>query len=344
VKRPVLAVSIGCPAGIGPDVAIRAAARLTGARCVLVGDHDTIRRAARRARVASWRLCGVGSRGQARRIPRGSIGLWEHGTSLSRPAVPGRPTERDGAATLAWIAQACDLVAVGTGDALVTGPVSKAVIAASGAPGARGFAGHTEYLAERLGAGEVVMAFHGRALATALVTTHLSLSAVPAAISAPRVARACTALAGLLTALGCRPPRVLVAALNPHAGEDGMFGQEERAAIVPGIVRARRQLARRGCRAILRGPVGAETAFRLAARGRCDGVVAMYHDQATIPCKLVGFGDMVNVTLCLPIVRTSVDHGTAYDLAGTGRPSSRSMAAAMALAARLARGGGTRPA
>jgi 4-hydroxythreonine-4-phosphate dehydrogenase len=265
------------------------------------------------------------------------MGLWEHSSPVARPVVRGRPSAADGAASLSWIAAACDLAAQGICDALVTGPVSKAVIASSGAPGARCFGGHTEYLAERLGAGEVVMAFAGRSLTTALVTTHLPVAAVPAAITAPRVARACVYLAELLVALGRRSPRLVVAALNPHAGEQGMFGGEERSAIVPGIQRARRRLGRAGVAATLTGPMGAESAFRLAAGSSFDGVVGMYHDQATIPCKLLGFGDMVNVTLGLPILRTSVDHGTAYDAARAGRPSPRSMVAAMAMAARLAR-------
>jgi 4-hydroxythreonine-4-phosphate dehydrogenase len=142
-------------------------------------------------------------------------------------------------------------------------------------------------------------------------------------------------LARLLRALGVRRPRIVVAALNPHAGEGGLLGDEERTRIAPGIALARARLDAEGTAADLSGPLGAETAVRLAARGDYDGAVMMYHDQATIPSKLLGFGEAVNVTLGLPIVRTSVDHGTGYDLAGTGRADARGMREAIALAARL---------
>ncbi len=222
-------------------------------------------------------------------------------------------------------------------DALVTGPVSKHAIATSGAPGSERFRGHTEHLAERLGAAEVVMAFSSPELTTALVTTHLPLLAVPAAITPFAVATSTYWLVRLLLALGRKRPRLAVAALNPHAGEGGLLGDEETTRIAPGIQRARERLAREGLAAELTGPLGAETAIRLAACGAFDGVVTMYHDQATIPSKLLGFGEAVNVTLGLPIVRTSVDHGTAYDLAGTGRADPRGMREALALAVKLSR-------
>jgi 4-hydroxythreonine-4-phosphate dehydrogenase len=230
---------------------------------------------------------------------------------------------------------------------MVTGPVSKHAIATSGAPGSERFRGHTEHLAERLGAAEVVMAFAGETLTTALVTTHLPLSAVPAAVTPEAVATSVYWLSRLLRSLGVRRPRVAVAALNPHAGEGGLLGDEERTRIAPGIALARTRLAGEGIRAEISGPLGAETALRLAVRGQrgghprppgqFDGVVTMYHDQATIPSKLLGFGEAVNVTLGLPLIRTSVDHGTAYDLAGTGKADPRGMREAIALAVRLSR-------
>jgi 4-hydroxythreonine-4-phosphate dehydrogenase len=220
---------------------------------------------------------------------------------------------------------------------LVTGPVSKHAIATSGAAGAEHFRGHTEHLAELLGADEVVMAFWSRELVTALVTTHVRLAAVPGAITPRAVATSTFWLASLMRALRTRRPRIAVAALNPHAGEHGLLGDEEQRCIAPGVEAARGRLARDGLDAEVTGPLGAETAIRLAARGVYDGVVCMYHDQATIPSKLLGFGEAVNVTLGLPLVRTSVDHGTAYDLAGTGRADARGMREAIALAVRLCR-------
>ncbi len=225
----------------------------------------------------------------------------------------------------------------GIAAALVTGPVSKKAVAGSGAPGSERFRGHTEHLAERLGAAEVVMAFSSQKLTTALVTTHLPLAAVPAAITPEAVATTTYWITRLCQALGRARPRLAVAALNPHAGEGGLLGDEETTRIGPGIAMARARLAAEGLAAEISGPLGAETALRLAARGAYDGVVTMYHDQATIPSKLLGFGEAVNVTLGLPIVRTSVDHGSAYDLAVTGKADARGMREVLVLAVLLAR-------
>jgi 4-hydroxythreonine-4-phosphate dehydrogenase len=230
-------------------------------------------------------------------------------------------------------------VAGGDADALVTGPVSKEIIVRSGAPGAGRFLGHTEHLQRRLRAREVVMAFWSPRLVTALVTTHLPLARVPRAVTADGVARATYWLSWLLSRVAPRVPRVAVASLNPHAGEGGLLGREEAASIVPGIARAKARLQADRIAAAVEGPIPAETAFRLAAGQRWDGVVAMYHDQATIPMKLASFGDAVNVSLGLPIVRTSVDHGTAYDRAGTFTADARGMRAALELAEKLALSG-----
>jgi 4-hydroxythreonine-4-phosphate dehydrogenase len=339
--RAALAVSVGCPAGIGPEVALAAAAKDRGARCVLVGDVELLRTLAAERRIARRRLVELPDSGAIGRLTPGQIGLWAASAPLGRAVRPGRPNAAAGAAQLRWIDQACALVAEGHCQALVTAPAAKATIASSGAAGARRFRGHTEHLARRLGVDEreVGMAFAGGGLTTALCTTHLPLARVPRALSAERVATVCLRLAELLGRLGCAHPQIAVAGLNPHAGEGGLLGGEEQRIITPGIRLARRRASRRGAR--LHGPLGAETAFRLAAAGELDGVVAMYHDQATIAAKLMGFGDSVNVTLGLPIVRTSVDHGTAYDLAGRGRASPRAMRSALALALRLAGSSGT---
>ena len=334
--RPVLAVSIGCPSGIGPEVSVVAAARASNVASVLVGDEAVIRRAARLRRVAARRLVPVLDRREAALLPPGSIGIFRGSTAMLSPSDPGAPTAEAGAAQLAWINEAAGLVRSGEADALVTGPVSKLAIATSGAAGAAGFLGHTEHLARLLRSREVVMAFWSPELCTSLVTTHLPLAEVPAAITPKGVSASAFWLAHLLRGLGLSRPRIAVAALNPHAGEGGLLGREEEERIAPGIRLARRRLARAGIEADLKGPMGAETAYRLAAGRGFDGVVGMYHDQATIPSKLVSFGEAVNVTLGLPIIRTSVDHGTAYDRAGTGRAGAGGMEAAMDLAARLA--------
>lgn len=336
---PRLVVSVGCPCGIGPEVAVAAAAMHRGGRVLLVGDDRVLRDAARGRGVPDARFVRVSEPEEAWSLPRLRIGVWQPTTDLREAdRRPGRPTRASGAAQLAWVDAACDLVVAGGADAMVTGPVSKEAIASSGAPGARSFLGHTEHLQRRLRAREVVMAFWSPALVTALVTTHLPLARVPRSITPAAVARAVYWLAWLLARTSKASPRVAVAALNPHAGEGGLLGAEERTRVSPGIARARERLRRDRVDAEIVGPLGAESAFRLALAGRWGGVVAMYHDQATIPMKLVEFGEAVNVSLGLPIVRTSVDHGTGYDLAGRWKADARGMAAALALACRLSDG------
>jgi 4-hydroxythreonine-4-phosphate dehydrogenase len=317
----MIVVSTGCPAGVGPEVSVAAAAR-TREPCVLVGDLGTLLDAARLVGVPERKLAPFAGRPE-----RGKIHVYHVGPALS---VRDRSSKRAGRAQLDYVAAAYDLVAQTPGRALVTGPVSKQAIARSGAPGTAKFRGHTEWLGERDGARRTVMCFVAPTFATSLVTTHLPLSKVPRAIDAASVKAAVLALGDLLRALGVRRPRIAVASLNPHAGEGELLGSEEKRAILPGM-----RGAGRGLR--LSGPIGAETAFRKAHAGDFDGVVAMYHDQATVPLKLVAFGTAVNVTMGLGIVRTSVDHGTGYDIAWKGRADPSGMSAAIALAARLVR-------
>ncbi|HEX8790259.1 MAG TPA: 4-hydroxythreonine-4-phosphate dehydrogenase PdxA [Polyangiaceae bacterium] len=332
-----IAVSIGCPCGIGPEVSVVAAASERRARVLLVGDERAIREAATGRRIAQKRIVRVARPEDAWGLPRGTVPVWQPtGDLAARDRAPGKPTARSGAAQLAWIDAACDLVAAGGADALATGPVSKEAIVRSGLREARAFRGHTEHLQRRLRSREVVMAFWSPRISTSLVTTHLPLARVPAAITPAAVERATFWLAWLVARLERRAARVAVASLNPHAGEGGLLGREEEARIAPGIDRARARLRAARVAAAVEGPVPAESAMRLAVGGRWDGVVAMYHDQATIPMKLVDFGEAVNVSLGLPIVRTSVDHGTGYDRAGTWTADARGMKEAIAIAARLA--------
>lgn len=317
---PRLAISVGCPCGIGPEVSVVAAAKRRNV--ILVGDRGAI--------LAAAKLRGVDP---------ARLNIVQPGPALAASARrPGHPTRASGAAQLAWIDAATDLVRAGDADALVTGPVSKDVIARSGAgPMAAKFLGHTEHLQERLGASEVTMAFWSEKLTTSLVTTHLALADVPRAITPAAVARAVFWTAHFLAKIGQggRSPRLAVASLNPHAGEGGLLGKEESRSITPGIARAKARLAKAKIQVELVGPIPAESAIRIGANGGFAGVVAMYHDQATIPMKLLGFGEAVNVSLGLPIVRTSVDHGTAYDRAGKGTADARGMLEAIDLAVRL---------
>ncbi len=296
MSAPLL-VPTGDPAGVGPEIAVRAARQL-GADVRLFGD------AARLARLDP------------------GVAVTDTGAVDDATIAARAPSARGGAAQLASLDAAIDRALAGEGRAVVTAPTCKEAIELSGTR----FTGQTEHLARRAGLLEdaVTMLFLGPRVRVALVTTHLSLRAVPDAITGPRVERACRHLREALAALGHASARVAVCGLNPHAGEGGLFGTEEREVIGP-AARA----------AGVEGPLGAETAFRRAAAGELDGVVAMYHDQATIASKLVDWTEAVNVTWGLPFVRTSVDHGVAYDAAAAGTASELGMLAAMRLALRL---------
>lgn len=328
----LLVVSTGCPAGIGPEVSVAAAAKLKGAAALLLGDEQTLRAAAELCGVAQRRLV----RWDGRSRDPSKIHLAQVGDVLGRrDRAPGKPNAQAGVAQLEYVEAGFTLVKSSLRAALVTAPVSKAAIAHSGLSRARRFLGHTEWLQELDGAKSSVMCFWSERLATSLVTTHLPLGKVPRAISVTGVASATVELGRLLLRLGKKRPHLAVASLNPHAGESELLGGEEARAIAPGIARAARTL---GTSVRLSGPVGAETAYRKASAGGFDGVVAMYHDQATIPMKLLAFGDAVNVTAGLSIVRTSVDHGTAYDIAWRNQADAGGMLAALQLGARLVNG------
>ena len=219
-------------------------------------------------------------------------------------------------------------------DAIATAPVNKEAFRLAGLP----WNGHTDLLAHLTGAPDVAMMFYSEALCVVLATVHIALADVPRAITRESLETTIALTARELPRFGVAAPRIAVAGLNPHAGEHGLFGREEETAIVPAIAAAR------GRGIDVSGPFPADTVFVRARRGEFDVVVACYHDQGLIPVKLVAFGEAVNVTLGLPIVRTSVDHGTAFDIAGKGIADPQSMIAAVLLAARLARRGPERAA
>ncbi len=326
----MLFVSLGCPAGVGPEVAVAAALR-SASKVVLVGSGDVIRQAQAVAKSTRKQLVEFADAPPK----RGQIAVHDPGPALHRRDYrPGRPSKLASRAALGWIDAAIELTLRHPGSALVTGPANKGAIARSGAKGAARFRGHTEHIERRVASGRSVMCFYAPTFSTSLVTTHLPVARAARSITTESVCAATVELAAFLRSIGVPEPHIVIASLNPHAGESELLGVEEGRAIVPGIARARRLLSRR---ARLDGPIGAETAYRLAHAGKIHGVVAMLHDQATIPTKLVAFGDAVNVTLGLPIVRTSVDHGTAYDVAWTGRADPDGMLAAMKLASRLAK-------
>src|SRR6185503_6489349 len=243
--------------------------------------------------------------------------------ALPAPVEPGKLDTRNAAYVLAMLRRGTELCVAGTAQALVTAPVQKSVITQSGVK----FSGHTELLAELTGAPQPVMLLAGKQLRVALATTHLPLRAVAAALDRAKLESLIRIVhRDLQRRFRIERPRVLVLGLNPHAGESGTIGTEEQTLIEPAV----RTLAAEGLD--VAGPVSADTAFTPESLARCDVVVAMYHDQGLPVLKALSFGEIVNVTLGLPIVRTSVDHGTALDLAGTRRARHDSLVAAVELA------------
>lgn len=344
--RPVV-ISTGCPRGIGPEVSVVSAYRLRQqVPVILVGDRQLIERAAQRRAVPDqWLKRGTEWSGElsadaiapwapGRRSGDAPLYFYNPGPALDPSARwLGHPTAADGQAQLAYI-EAAFALCKARGLALATGPVSKEVIAHCGLKRAAKFRGHTEWLEQLDGAPYSVMCFASERLTTSLVTTHVPIKQLSRLLTPELVRRAVVELYDLLARVGKKRPSIVVCSLNPHAGEGELLGSEERTAIVPGTQAAQLELGRR---ARIVGPIGAETAYRKAAGQAFDGVVAIYHDQATIPMKLIAFGDAVNVTQGLSIVRTSVDHGTAYDIAKKAVADEQGMISAITLANRLAR-------
>jgi 4-hydroxythreonine-4-phosphate dehydrogenase len=327
VEQP-LALTFGDPAGIGPDITLHAwTARLQTDEpllppFVLLGDPDVL---AARAR-------GLGIGVQIETIEEAAAASAVFADALpvlpvpvARPVVAGRPDPDNAAAVQRSIERAVDLVRKGEARAVVTNPISKATLASAGF----GFPGHTEFLAALAGleASDAVMMLVGEDLKVVPVTIHLPLKDVFAALSTERILETLEIVArDVARYFGVTRPRIAVTGLNPHAGEDGTMGREEIDVIAPAIDAAR------GLGLDVTGPYPADTLFHEAARRTYDVAVAMYHDQALIPVKTLAFDTGVNVTLGLPFVRTSPDHGTAFALAGTGKASPRSLIAALRLA------------
>jgi 4-hydroxythreonine-4-phosphate dehydrogenase len=287
--KPRIAITAGDPAGIGPEIAQRAAA---DPRVLEVCEPMLF------------------------------------GPPADRTFPPGVLSADAGRAAYGTILRAVDAARGGAVAAMATAPINKEALRLAGLP----WNGHTDLLAHLTGARTVAMMFYSDALRVVLATVHLPIADVPKALTRESLAATIRLTACELPRFGYPSPRIAVAGLNPHAGEHGLFGSEEDTAIRPAI---------EACRAggiDVSGPFPADTLFVRARRGEFDVVVACYHDQGLIPVKLLAFGQAVNVTLGLPIVRTSVDHGTAFDIAGQGVADPESMVAAVLLAARLTRG------
>ena len=320
---PVVVVSSGEPAGIGPDISLALAARPFAARLAVLGDPALLES---RARLLGQRVELAPCNDAATVEPHRAGRLQVLPAALATTATAGVLDTRNAAYVLAMLRRATELCLAGSAQALVTAPVQKSVITQSGVA----FSGHTELLAELTGAPQPVMLLAGKSLRVALATTHLPLRAVAAALDRAQLESLIRIThRDLRRRFRIERPRVLVLGLNPHAGESGTLGTEEVTIIEPAV----RALAAEGLDVI--GPVSADTAFTPESLARCDVVVAMYHDQGLPVLKALSFGEIVNVTLGLPIVRTSVDHGTALSLAGTGRARPDSLFAAVELALAL---------
>jgi len=319
---PVIALTAGEPAGIGPDLCVALSRHELPCRLTVIADADMLHARADRLGLAVEFLHG------APLPPHRRGALHVHHVPAAAPVIPGQLDARNAAPVLALLDAAVDGCRDGRFDAMVTAPVHKGVINDAGIA----FTGHTEYLAERTRTPRVVMMLAGGGLRVALATTHLPLRAVPDAISRELLHEILGILHGTLQRqFGIPRPRILVAGLNPHAGESGHLGREEIDVIEPALERLRKQ----GMDVV--GPLPADTLFSRIRHDTCDAVLAMYHDQGLPVLKYASFGAGVNITLGLPIIRTSVDHGTALDLAGTPRAEVGSLLAAIDAATEMVR-------
>ncbi len=319
--KPIV-ITAGEPAGIGPDLCVLLAQHPRAESLVVVADPELL---ADRARRLGLPLRVIGYRdGEAAAREAGTLSVLP--VPLRQPAEPGRLDPANARYVLETLEVAVDRCIDGRFAAMVTAPVHKAVINEAGVP----FTGHTEFLAARAGIDRVVMMLATPGLRVALATTHLPLADVPAAITRDGLIETLTILDGdLRRRFRLQRPRIAVCGLNPHAGEEGHLGREELEVITPALQ------ALRGRGFDLVGPLPADTAFTPPALEGVDAVLAMYHDQGLPVLKHKGFGNAVNVTLGLPLVRTSVDHGTALALAGTGKVSTGSLAYAIEVATEM---------
>ncbi|MEO8596976.1 MAG: 4-hydroxythreonine-4-phosphate dehydrogenase PdxA [Candidatus Solibacter sp.] len=310
-ERPTIALTMGDPAGIGPEVVLKAVADpelAPLARWIVVGDAAVLE--------------------QAQRVTGTPLDAELHDARALADIADfafGRLDARCGVAAVEYVRIATEMCLRGEADAMVTAPLNKEAVTLSGRP----FTGHTEYIAELCGATESRMLLSSKRLSTIHVTTHVALRKACES-TVERVRRTIELGNEAMQLLGFAQPRIAVCGLNPHAGEHGLFGDEDARVVAPAVQAARE--AGIDCT----GPIAPDTVFLQAVRGAYDLVVAMYHDQGHIPMKLIDFEGTVNISLGIPIIRTSVDHGTAFDIAGQNRADPQSMKQAMRVAAKMA--------
>jgi 4-hydroxythreonine-4-phosphate dehydrogenase len=325
-SRPLVGITMGDPAGIGPEIVLKTLAHsdlLSRCRPLVLGDRRALERA------APW--VGIAPRFEV--VTRPSEGTYQPdlvtlidlGNAAPDECPIGEVSSAAGRAAVEYVFLGCDLAMSGEIDAVVTAPLNKAAMNQAGFD----YAGHTELLTERTGAERVSMLLVGPSLRVVHVSTHVSLVEAIRRVKRQRVLDVIQIAADSCRALGIPEPRIAVAGLNPHASEGGLFGDEEDREIMPAVVAARA----RGL--TVSDPQPPDTVFLRATKGEFDIVVAMYHDQGHVPMKLLAFDSGVNVSVGLPIIRTSVDHGTAFDIAGTGKAREESMLVAIDVAIRM---------
>lgn len=329
-NRPLIAVTMGDPCGIGPEIIVKALQSPELARiCVplVIGDRSALERAISVCG-SSLKISEIAAAEESRGVPEGTIPLLVLSHLSDADLVYGAPSVAAGDAVYRYICHAARLCLDGRVAAMATAPISKEAMHRAG----HDYPGHTELLAELCDTENFVMMLAGDILRVSLVTIHEALADVPGLVTFDQVLKTIRITAEAVARLtGKESPRLAVLALNPHCGEAGKFGDQETGIIGPAVNAARQE----GINA--EGPLSADTLFHFARQGAYDGVVAMYHDQGLIPLKMLHFDDAVNITLGLPIIRTSVDHGTAYNLAGSGKASEKSLLAAIRMAAGMVR-------
>lgn len=313
--KPTIAITIGDPSGVGPEISLkglRDPALFARARWRIVGDAALLAAEAKR--------CGLES-------VLSRVEVVDPGALNGDPVVPGRLAKECGAAAIEYVRVATEMCLRGEADAMVTAPLNKEAVSLTG----RHFSGHTEYIAELCGAPDSCMLLSNEKLSVVHVSTHISLRRATY-LSGERILRTIELGNEAMRWMGHRQPRIAVCGLNPHAGEHGLFGSEDEDTIRPAIEAARAKGI--ACT----GPTPPDTTFLDGVRGRYDLVVAMYHDQGHIPMKLIDFERTVNISLGIPIIRTSVDHGTAFDIAGQNKADARNMESALNKAIAMAEG------
>jgi len=333
MKLPRIAVTMGDPAGVGPEICLRLLADAAIAReCVPIvfGDANVLRRVGERIGLPLAAPVLAKTEWAAKFASVSTPSILDLAGVDANAVVPGQVSAACGEAAFQYVIASIDAGLAGQVDAVATAPLNKEALHAAG----HKYPGHTEILAERMNAARSCMAFFSDALVCSLVTVHIGYREVPASLDPGRILEVIELTADALRRVRGREPRLQVCGLNPHAGERGLFGErEEERLIVPAIESARRHGLD------VTGPVPPDTAFTPARRAQFDGTVCMYHDQGLIAVKALAFDTAVNTTLGLPVPRTSVDHGTAFDIAWQGKASASSLFSAVRLAAKLARPG-----